>query len=47
MHTNLEKYLDNSCDYGEFGELNFTEDLYSLIKQFLYIAKQTAVHAEI
>lgn len=37
--TDLEKYLDDSCDYGEFGEFNFTEDLYSFIEQFLYIAK--------
>ena len=46
-HTYLEKYLDDSCDYGELGELNFTEDLYSFIEQFLYITKQTAVHTEI
>lgn len=45
-HTYLEKYLDDSRDYGELGELYFTEDLYSFIEQFLYITKQTAVHTE-
>ena len=43
--ADLEKYLDDPCDYREFGELNCAKDLYSLIEQFLYVAKQTAVHA--
>ena len=41
----LEKYLDDPCDYGEFGEFNCTKDLYSFIEQFLYVTKQTAIHA--
>ena len=45
IQTDLQKYLDDPCHYGEFGEVNFTKDLYSFIKQFLYVAEQTAVHA--